>query len=155
MHRKSDPAGRPLMSISEFHCGLVIDTVIILSLVQEMELIDAFVIHVFSNDIFWKHTVAHDRLVIDDVIILILVEYGIKRCICNTCVCYRYTFKECRITWQIGNAVIILAMELLDALITHVFAIDTFWKHAEAHDRLVLDAVITLTLVADMELMHF
>ena len=49
------------------------DAVITLTLVAEMEVIDAFVIHVFAEDIFCKHAVAHDRLVMDAVIILTLV----------------------------------------------------------------------------------
>ena len=35
--------------------------VIIPTLVEEMELIDVFVRHVFVDDTFWKHALAHDR----------------------------------------------------------------------------------------------
>ena len=41
--------------------------------VAELELIDAFLIHVFANDTFWKHAVAQDRLVMDAVGILTFV----------------------------------------------------------------------------------
>ena len=34
----------------------------------------------------------------------------------------------------------------------HVLFIDIFLKHSVAHDRLVMDAVIILTLVPEMEL---
>ena len=33
-----------------------------------------------------------------------------------------------------------------------MFAIDTFWKHEVAHDILVIDAVIMLTVVEEMKL---
>ena len=39
-----------------------------------MEFIDTFITHAFDNDTFWKYAVAQDRLVIDGVIILKLVE---------------------------------------------------------------------------------
>ena len=114
LHRKSDPAGQPRMRISKFHCGLVIDAVIILALGEEMELIDAFIMHVFAIDKFWKLAVAHERLVMDAVtswhigdICCYNTDFGKKSqfntCICNTCVCYWYILKACRIAWQIGD----------------------------------------------------
>ena len=51
----------------------MIDAVIVLTLVEEMELVDAFVIYVFDNDTFGKLAVAHDRLMMDTVSILTLV----------------------------------------------------------------------------------
>ena len=41
-----------------------------MTLVQEMELMDAFIIQVFENEKFWKLAGAHDRLVMDAVTIL-------------------------------------------------------------------------------------
>ena len=56
------------------HDRLVMDAVVILTLVDNMEIIDEFVITLFINDNFLKHAVAHDRLVIDDVRVLTLAE---------------------------------------------------------------------------------
>ena len=48
---------------------LRMNAVIIMTLLEGIELIDAFVIHMFAIniDIFWMHAVAHDRLLIEAV----------------------------------------------------------------------------------------
>ena len=53
---------------------LDIDALIILTFVEEMELIHAFIIHVFAIYTFSKNEVANDRLVIDAVIMLTMKE---------------------------------------------------------------------------------
>ena len=62
---------------------------------EEMALLDAFVIHVLSNDPFLKHSAAYDRLVMnadtDNS-----SRNGINRCICNMKF-FKHTF------WKIFN----------------------------------------------------
>ena len=74
------------------HDRLVIDAVIILTLVQEMEFIDAFLIPVFDIGTVSKNVVAHERFVMDAATLLTLVE----------------------------------EIKLINAFIIHMFAIDTF-----------------------------
>ena len=52
---------------------LVINAVNIMTLVEEIELIDAFGIHLFPIDTFLKLAVARDRLVMDAVTLLTMV----------------------------------------------------------------------------------
>ena len=59
---------------TKFHCGLVIDAVIILALVEKMELIDTLIMYVFAIYTFSKLAVAHDILVINAVIFLTKIE---------------------------------------------------------------------------------
>ena len=42
-------------------------------------------------------------------------------------------------------------MDIIDAFFIPLFPIDTFLKLAVAHDRLVIDAIMYLTLVQEME----
>ena len=56
------------------HDRVEIGAVIKLTLVEEMEFIDVFVIHLFTNDTFWQHAVVHDKLVLYDVVILVLMK---------------------------------------------------------------------------------
>ena len=65
------------------------DAIIIMILAEQIELIDAFIIHVFDNDIFWKHVVAHDRIGDGCCYYTDIGKRNkIKRCVCDTCVCY-------------------------------------------------------------------
>ena len=52
---------------------LVMNAVILLTLIDEMEWLVAF-LNVFFNDTFGKHAVAHDRLVMDAVILVTIVD---------------------------------------------------------------------------------
>ena len=56
------------------HDRVEISDVILLTLVAETGFIDVFVIHLFTNDTFWKHAVIHDRLVIDAVVIVVFIK---------------------------------------------------------------------------------
>ena len=89
-----------------------------------------------------------------------------NRCIRNTYVCYWYILKACSSTRQICNEwcsltdvgdgccanTEICRRNGINGWIrnTSVWK-NTFWKQAVTNDRLVMDAVIILTLVEEME----
>ena len=115
----------------------VTDAVIMLTLLEEMELIHAFLICVC----YWYILKARGSTWYIGNRCCYNVDSGrrneINRCICSTCVCYWYILKAYKSIWQIGDEYCDytgIRNGIYRYFITHVFDNDTFWKHVVAHD---------------------
>ena len=78
-------------------------------------------------------------------------RHGINRCICNTCVIEWCFLKPCSSIWQIGNECWYYTDISSRNKINRWICNTKYFKYTIANNRLVIDAVIILTLVHEME----